>query len=221
MLRNPIHKRLDRLAQDRWTRRAIRILLRSAWVGLSLIVIGLGLRMLTNWQIGIMNLIAVAMLCIAGGAVLLLRRPLSPEAAARRLDRRFGLDNQLATALEISARSDTHPPEGVAAYLLEHANQTTVQVQRYVRAKQRPPWMEVLTLVAVLLLALGMVVVSDLGSTANLPNPEDYPTLPPRPTRPRPTHRNKLPTIACWLAMQVRPTQPDSLVPNSSSKPKL
>lgn len=64
MLRNPIHKRLDRLAQDRWTRRAIRILLRSAWVGLSLIVIGLGLRMLTNWQIGIMNLIAVAMLCM-------------------------------------------------------------------------------------------------------------------------------------------------------------
>lgn len=186
MLRNPIHKRLDRLAQDRWTRRAIRILLRSAWVGLSLIVIGLGLRMLTNWQIGIMNLIAVAMLCIAGGAVLLLRRPLSPEAAARRLDRRFGLDNQLATALEISARSDTHPPEGVAAYLLEHANQTTVQVQRYVRAKQRPPWMEVLTLVAVLLLALGMVVVSDLGSTANLPNPEGLPDLAAAPNTPPP-----------------------------------
>ncbi|NJL03666.1 MAG: hypothetical protein HC911_01855 [Chloroflexaceae bacterium] len=186
MLRNPIHKRLDRLAQDRWTRRAIRILLRSAWVGLSLLVIGLGLRMLTDWQIGLMNLIAVAMLCIAGGAVLLLRRPLSPEAAARRLDRRFGLDNQLTTALEVSARSDTHPPEGVAAYLLEHANQTTVQVQRYVRAKQRLPWMEVLTLVAVLLLALGMVVVSDIGSTANLPNPEGLPDLAAAPNTPPP-----------------------------------
>ncbi len=186
MLRNPIHKRLDRLAQDRWTRRAIRILLRSAWVGLSLLVIGLGLRMLTDWQISLMNLIAVAMLCIAGGAVLLLRRPLSPEAAARRLDRRFGLDNQLTTALEVSARSDTHPPEGVAAYLLEHANQTTVQVQRYVRSKQRPPWMEVLTLVAVLLLALGMVVVSDIDATANLPNPEGLPDLATAPNTPPP-----------------------------------
>lgn len=96
------------------------------------------------------------------------------------------MDNQLATALEISARSDTHPPEGVAAYLLEHANQTTVQVQRYVRAKQRPPWMEVLTLVAVLLLALGMVVVSDLGSTANLPNPEGLPDLAAAPNTPPP-----------------------------------
>ncbi len=186
MLRNPIQKRLDRLAQDRWTRRAIRILLRSAWVGLSLFVIGLGLRMLTNWPISIMNLSAVAMLCIAGGAVLLLRPPLSPAAAARRLDRRFGLDNQLTTALEISTRSDTYPPEGVAAYLLEHANQTTMQVQRYVRSKQRPPWMEVLTLVAVLLLALGMVVVSDLGATANLPTPEALPDLATAPNTPLP-----------------------------------
>lgn len=46
--------------------------------------------------------------------------------------------------------------------------------------------MEVLTLVAVLLLALGMVVVSDLGSTANLPNPEGLPDLAAAPNTPPP-----------------------------------
>ncbi len=175
MLRHPLEKRLDRLAQERWTRRAIRILLRSAWVALSVLCIGLGLQLLTGWTVDSATLIAVAMLCIAAGATLLLRRPMSPEAVARRLDHRFGLGQQLTTALEISARSDAYPLEGVAAYLVEHASLTTAQVHRYIRTNQRGPWMELLTLLAMLFLASGMFVITGVGNSAALPTAESLP----------------------------------------------
>lgn len=178
MLRNPLLKRLDRLAQDRWTRRAIRVLLRSAWVALSVLCIGLGLQLLLGWSIDIVVLLAVAMLIVAAGATLLLRRRMHPQMVARRLDHRFGLGQQLTTALEIAARSDAEPPEGVAAYLLEHANQTTAQVQRYVRSNQRGPWMELFTVLAMLLITLGMFLMVGVGTSSVLPTAENLPDVP-------------------------------------------
>lgn len=171
-----LSRRLERLASDRWARRAVRVLLRSAWIGLSLVCIGLGVSLLMGWSIPINYLLAGALGCVAIGALLLLNRPLRAHEVARRLDQRFGLNQQIATALEVGARG---APEGVETYLLEQAGVTTGQVQQYIARNRRRPWAEVVTLVAVALLCLGMLAFVSLRPPAETPAQERLPDLNP------------------------------------------
>src|SRR5215216_5836454 len=100
---------LEQLATDRWARRGVRTLIRAAWLGACIWCIGLGGHLLWSWPLR-MEVLGALSLAVIGVAVLLLLRPkLSPGAAARRLDRRFQLDEQLATAVEAAA---SNPPPG-------------------------------------------------------------------------------------------------------------
>lgn len=155
-MRNSIEIQLNRLARDRWARRGVRVLLRAAWIGLSIWCIGLGLRLLFDWELPYRWIGAASLACLAIGALLILRRPLNAREVARRLDRRFRLDEQLATALELGAGSENN---GVAAYLHEHSRRTLGQVRRFINGRQYLPWPELLALLALALIIGGMLVL--------------------------------------------------------------
>jgi hypothetical protein len=174
-MRYPLQKRLERLASDRWARRSLRTLLRAAWLGLSLLCIGLGLRLLLDLSLSLELLGALALTCVAIGAALLLRRRLSARDVARRLDNRFGLHEQLTTALEISTRP--YPPEGVELNLLEQAAVTTTRMQQHIARRRRNPWPEIAALGALALLTIGLVVLLGLGMPFQRPAAEPLPEL--------------------------------------------
>lgn len=173
-MRQSLHIQLEQLANQRWVRRGLRMLLRSAWIGLSVWCIGLGGHLLLGWPIRLDLLGAVVLGCVAVGIVLLLRPRLAARDAARRLDRRFRLNNQLATALEVQAQG---APQGVALRLLEQSEHTIDRVQRYVSERQRFPWSEVATLLALLVLGLGLLLFVGLGFSAPQAVVEPLPPL--------------------------------------------
>jgi hypothetical protein len=186
-MRQPLHLQLKQLASNRRARRGMRMLIRFAWLGLSVWCIALGGHLLFGWPIQIELLVLLILGCIALGTFLLLRRPLSPQEAAQRLDQRFRLNNQLATALEVDAQGQR---DGVAAYLLAQSQQTMNRVQRYVTRHQRFPWSDLTTLAGLLILGLGLLLMVGLGlpnlqpSAAPLPNlvpPEPPEEFPPEP----------------------------------------
>ncbi len=186
-MRQPLHLQLKQLASDRRARRGIRILMRFAWLGLSIWCIALGGHLLFGWALHLELLVMLMMGCIAFGTFLLLRRPLSSREAAQRLDRRFRLNNQLTTALEVNAQGQS---EGVAAYLLDQSQRTMNRVQRYVTHHQRFPWSDVMTLVGLVILGLGLLLMVGLSlpnlqaAAEPLPNlvPPDTPEeFPPEP----------------------------------------
>lgn len=174
MLHQPLYVQLKRLAHDRWAWRGIRTLLRFAWIGMSLLCIGLGGHLLFGWPLRFELLGLLVVACTGIGVLLLLKPPMSPAAAARRLDRRFRLNNQLATALEVDAQDAA---EGVAARLLEQSHRTLHRVQRYVASHQRFPWSEVITLIAFVLLGLGLLLMIGLGLPDLLTTSDPLPAL--------------------------------------------
>jgi hypothetical protein len=158
-MRSSIELQLDRLARDRWARRGVRTLLRAAWIGLSIWCIGLGARLLFSWDLPLEWIGIASLGCLAVGAALILRPRMRPQEVARRLDRRFGLHEQLSTALELGADEQ----RGVPAYLSEQSRRTIVQVRRFVNSKQRLPWPELITLLALALVIFGMLVLLGIG----------------------------------------------------------
>jgi hypothetical protein len=154
----------------------MRTLLRSAWVGLALLCIGLGLNLLFGFDFAIEILLALALGCVGIGAVLLLRRRMSADAVARRLDRRFGLNEEITTALEVSKSGQA---EGVAQHLVERAYATTGKVQQYVTRTRRQPWADVMTLAALALLCMGLFVLLRLAPFSAPPAAEPLPELVP------------------------------------------
>lgn len=174
MLHQPLHGQLKRLANDRWAWRGIRTLLRFAWIGMSLLCIGLGGHLLFGWPLRFELLGLLVIACTGVGVLLLLKPPMSPAATARRLDRRFRLNNQLATALEVDAQDAA---EGVAARLLDQSQRTISRVQRYVASHQRFPWSEVITLIAFVLLGLGLLLMIGLGLPDLFTTPDPLPAL--------------------------------------------
>lgn len=175
-MRYTLRRRFERLATDRWARRSLRTLLRSAWVGLSFMCIGLGLQLLVGWSVSLEILSAFALCCVAVGAMRLLRPRMSPQEVAQRLDHRFGLQEQLITALEVSQRSS---PQGVELRLLEQAHITTNQVQHHVARQRRYPWVEMMALLAMVFVVAGMVLLTTLMSSSGQPVAELLPQLVP------------------------------------------
>ena len=168
-MNHPLYRYLNQLATDRWARQGVRRLIRAAWIGACIWCVGIGGSLLWGWPLRL-ELLGALSLAIIGVAVALLLRPkLSPRDAARRLDQRFQLDEQLATAVEVAATNP--PPESIAAQLLAQSEHTIRLVRRRIMQHQRPPWSEAITLVALVLVVLGLYVLvgigrADLGSSA-------------------------------------------------------
>jgi hypothetical protein len=172
-----LSRRIERLATNRWARQALLTLLRSVMFGISAIGIGIGYSLFRNQEPPFAVLLAIGLGCVAvGGGFLLWRRRLSTQEAARQLDQRFHLNEQLATALEMQQRG---PVEGVGVVLLEQANTTSRQVQQYIERHQRRIWPEAAATFALVLLGLGLFVLLQLGDTTELPTAEALPPLVP------------------------------------------
>lgn len=155
-----LQKQLERFATDRWARRGIRGLIRATWLGLSFWSFWLGGHFLFGWPLDYLTLEIVVLICIAVGALLLLRPRMKSGEVARRLDQRFGLEEQMTTAEELAATlPEGSRPEGVASYLLWHARHNSHQIHRYARTKQMLPWAEVIALFAAILMAVGMFLL--------------------------------------------------------------
>jgi hypothetical protein len=152
----PLEKQLERLASQRWSYRGVRTLLQATCLGLSFWSLGLGAHLLFGWSLDYTLLKALVLAGIALGAVMLLRPRVPVDEVARRLDKRYGLQEQIVTALEVNERGES---EGIAAYLVSKARHNTAQVQRYSAMRQRFPWPEVIALAALLLLAGGMMLL--------------------------------------------------------------
>jgi hypothetical protein len=180
-VRNSLQIQLDRLASDRWARRGVRVLLRASTLALSLVCLALGAHLLSGLPLRWTWIGAGALLCIAAGALLVLRPRMRAPDVARRLDRRFRLGEQLSTALEMGAQA-----EGVGVYLHEQARRTMAQIRRQVVARQGFPWAELALVLALALLLAGMVVLSGIGP--RLPDALAEP-LPPLAAAPDPNER--------------------------------
>jgi hypothetical protein len=174
-MRQPLLHKLNHLSTDRWARRGVRMLLRAAWLSVCIWCIALGGHMLWGWPLRT-NVIGALALALIGGAVVLLLRPrLAPRAAAHRLDRRFHLDEQLATAVEVAA---TNPPPGsIAARLVMESSHTAELLHRRIAQRQQPPWQDMLTLVALSLVAIGLWVISGVGFPDLAASPLPLPPL--------------------------------------------
>lgn len=157
-----LQKQLERLATDRWARQGVRTLLRTTSLGLSIWSLGLGGHLLFGWPLDFTLLQALVLGCIALGALALLRPRMKPHDVARRLDRRFELKEQISTAIEVGA--DVRP-EGVAGHLLGRARHNTYQIQRDTLLRQRLPWPEIIMLVAMVLMAMGMLLMTSLSTS--------------------------------------------------------
>jgi hypothetical protein len=161
-MKQSLHQYLNQLSTDRWARQGIRTLLRAAALAASIWCIGLGGRLLWDWPFRFDLLGALSLAVIGGGVLLLLRPKLSPQQAARRLDRRFHLDEQLATAIEVAA---TKPPPGsVGARLVAQSGNTARLLRHRIARRQRPPWNELITLLALLPVAVGLFILSGIGN---------------------------------------------------------
>jgi hypothetical protein len=157
----PLQRQLERLASERWARRGVRTFLRMVTLGISLWAIGIGVHWLFGWPLDETLLYVAVLACVIVGAVSLLRPRMKAREVARRLDRRFGLQEQIATALEVNSQKHV---EGVATFLVSKAQKNTLQIQAYTRKHQRMPWVEMIALLAMLLFAGGLFLLINLDN---------------------------------------------------------
>ncbi len=157
-----LEKQLDQLAADRWAYRGLRTLLRGVWLSVCVWCIALGAAMLLGWPLDLRLYGAGALVCVLLALLALLRPPLAPQTVARRLDRRYGLNETLITALEVAEQQPA--PGSVAAYLLTHATRTTAGLRAQIQKRQPPPWTDFLTLLTMLLAALGLLLLSGIAA---------------------------------------------------------
>jgi hypothetical protein len=161
-MKQTLNTQLHRMATDRWARNGLRLLLRACWIAVCLCCIALGGVLVWGWPLRLEWLGAAALGCIAVALLILLRPPMRPAEAARRLDRRFGLNEQLATAIEIAG---TNPPPGsVGSHLVLQATRNARGLRQQLRKRQRLPWTELFTLLALCLAALGLLLLTGIGT---------------------------------------------------------
>lgn len=175
-MKHSLIQQLDLLATDRWARQGLRVVLRSLWLSLCVWCIVLGGHLVWGWPLRY-DLLGLGALALVGGSMLvvLLRRRMSPREVARRLDRRFHLDEQIATALELTAKSPE--PESIGARLLSEANRNLGLVRRRVSRQQAQPWSEVIALLAMTLVMIGLLIMTGIGQV--LPGGSALEPLPP------------------------------------------
>lgn len=174
-MQTPLIKHLNQLAAERWTRQAIRTLLRATWFALCVWCVVVGASLMLGWPVDLELAGSLALLVVGVALVrLLFVRALPAQAVARRFDKRFRLDEELATAIEVAHQNP--PATSLAAALLERSTHTLRQVRRQIRSRQPAPWSEVMTLLALLLVAAGLFVMIGIGRA--LPASTEQP-LPP------------------------------------------
>src|SRR5690349_12383036 len=142
LMKHSLFRYLNQLATDRWTRQGIRTLLRSAWLSACIWCIGLGGHLVWGWPLRYNILGALSLATIGVGVAMLLRPKLSSYEVARRLDQRFQLNEQLATAVEVAR---VHPPQdSIAAHLLSESGRTAGALQQMIMRRQRAPWSDII-----------------------------------------------------------------------------
>jgi len=161
MKRHPLITQLQRLATDRWSRRALRTVLQAASVAVGVWCAGLGAGLLWGWIIDLRLLTALSLAILGIALATLLRRPLRPAEVARRLDRRFHLNEQLATSVEVLATGAPLSP--VVARLIDRSARTAMSVHQHVRQRQAAPWTDLFTLLALVIVAAGLFLLSGTG----------------------------------------------------------
>lgn len=168
---NPLARQLSRLAADRWSRQTLRTILRTLWIGLSLCSILLGGSLIWQWNIGYNWILLILMGSLLLGLCLSLRPRMKPHEVARRLDKRFNLQDQLSTALEVLPQRPA--PGSVGSYLIDDTRQVMAHVRRFIYTRQRRPWSEIVAVIALLLVLGGlfMLLNPDDGLAQNAPLP--------------------------------------------------
>lgn len=165
---------LDALARERWRRQLLRTGLRALWVVAGIWCAGLGGHLIMGWPLraDLLGLLSLAVLLVAGVAMARMRLGLAQ--AARRLDRRFHLDEQLATALELAR--ERQPSGSLAARVVADSAQTITLVRRQIARQQAAPLSDAIMLGAMLLMLGGMGLLwsisphADAAALAPLPN---------------------------------------------------
>lgn len=171
-MRNSLPIQLERIASDRWARRGVRVLVRSVALGLSLCCLGLGASLLLGIVLPWQWIFALGFSCVVGGALFILRPRMSAVEVARRFDRRFGLNEQIATALELGSE-----PTGIEVYLLDESHRAISQIRRNLAQRQSFPWSEVAMILALLIVLGGMAIMVGIGVPEPLATPEPLPAL--------------------------------------------
>jgi hypothetical protein len=175
-MRQSLFLQLNRMATERWFERVLRRLLRTAWMALCTWCIGIGASMLLGQTPDIRLIGALSLVVLAIGLIwLLFERRMTPQMVARRLDQRFRLQEQLATALEVAGTRT--PNEGIATLLLDQSTQTLRHVRRAIAQRRRWPWSDLITLIALLLVAVGLFFVAGIGQPNIAAEPAPLPAL--------------------------------------------
>ena len=154
-MQDQLVKQLRSLKTQRWRQHAIEELVRSVSVGLLIACIGallpiVGLGSFPRYGAG--WIIAGSVLV---GSLRAMMFQLSLATVARRLDRRFGLHEQVSTALELRGNQ-----VGIAARLQAQVQESLDRVQNYVNRIRTPLWSEALTPVSLFFILIGLLVLA-------------------------------------------------------------
>ncbi len=175
-MRHSLFLQLHRMASERWIDRMLRRVLRCSWLALCAWCAGIGLSLVLGQAPDLALTGTLSLLILLAGLVMLLfERRMSAHMVARRLDRRFRLQEQLATALEIASTRPEH--ESIAAHLLDQSANTLRHVRRRLNQKRQVPWSDLVTLLAVLLVAIGLFLIAGIGHPMLAAEPQPLPTL--------------------------------------------
>lgn len=161
MIRNHVTVELRRLVRRQVRHALVVSLFRGLWLGLAVLVVGPALHLLDRpvpWRV----VIAAAGLPPLLSLLRALWHHPSPAHLARRLDRYFGLREQIATAYEVGQRGAV--VGDVQARLIAQAGATLRRLRRHPALTPRFPLREVETLLALVLVAGGLWLWRETGS---------------------------------------------------------
>jgi hypothetical protein len=175
-MRHSLFLQLNRMASERWFERILRRLLRTSWLALCTWCIGIGASLVLGQPPDLALIGSFALAVFGIGLIwLFFERRMTPHAVARRLDYRFRLHEQLATALEVAGTRNEQ--ESIPALLLDQSAQTLRQVRRTLVQRRRWPWSDLIALIALLLVAVGLFLLAGIGRPTGIAEPAPLPTL--------------------------------------------
>lgn len=161
---SPFLRSLQRLRAAFWRRRALRWLMRAAWLALLSPTICLAGYLWLGWEVTWVDWL-VPMGLVALVSLLWSIRPLSLKKMTDRLDRRLALQARLITAQEVDTPATRDNP--VVQQLLLEAVNIVIGLRRRIRAFDRGFWLEFQALIGVAGLLIALLLLDAL--TPNLP----------------------------------------------------